>query len=226
MSISPLHLLAATNLVLAGLLASLWLGENSPTHAESTWQAPLAVNPDIATPTRPIKTATNSGEATAFLDILERPLFAPNRRPPPATVSLAPPPPPPPDPFVSIQLSGLFTGPQGGMLVRVEGKMRRVMVGQSIGAWTLANVQGREATFTQGEQERKLTLQHVKLNAARQTIQEPGATNPTPETSPPTPPTAAQDNTLIQAQQQDKQRERLRSRNELRIQNGLPPLTE
>jgi hypothetical protein len=121
----------------------------------------------------------------------------------------------------NILVTGLFTGPVGGVLARVEGKIRRVKIGQSIGAWKLETVVGREATFKQGEQERKLTLAYAKLNVP-----------------PPPPPVAAvpaaisrpqptpQNLSAIQQTQQDEQRERLRRRNQMRIEKGLPPLTE
>ena len=108
-------------------------------------------------------------------------------------------------------------GSSGGVLARVEGKIRRVKIGQSIGAWKLETVEGREATFKQGEQERKLPLAYAKLNvplpvaaapAAAQRPQAPSQTSANPQS------------------QQDEQRERLRRRNQMRIANGLPPLTE
>jgi hypothetical protein len=118
-----------------------------------------------------------------------------------------------------VQITGLFTGPVGGVLARVEGKMRRVKIGQTIGAWTLETIEGREATFKQGEQERKLRLAYARLNTP---VTPPAGAMPAAARMQPTP----QNLSAIQQTQQDEQRERLRRRNELRIANGLPPLTE
>jgi hypothetical protein len=222
MNIGPLHLLSVLNLALGLGLASLWVDPNAQPLPQIFWTAPEPVSPEIATPTVALMTDPQGGNPDAYPAILARPMFAPDRRPPPPPAPpVLPPPPPPPDPFASVQITGLFTGPVGGVLARVEGKIRRVKIGQSIGAWKLETVEGREATFKQGEQERKLTLAYAKLNVP-----------------PPPPPVAAvpaaisrpqptpQNLSAIQQTQQDEQRERLRRRNEMRIANGLPPLTE
>jgi hypothetical protein len=106
------------------------------------------------------------------------------------------------------------------MLARVEGKIRRVKIGQSIGAWKLETIEGREATFKQGEQERKLNLAYAKLNVP---LPPPVAAAPAAMLRPQAPP---QSLSAIQQTQQDEQRDRLRRRNQMRIANGLPPLTE
>jgi hypothetical protein len=167
-----------------------------------------------------LMTDPQGGNPDAYPAILARPRFAPDRRPPPPPAPpVVPPPPPPPDPFASVQITGLFTGPSGGVLARVEGKMRRVKIGQNIGAWTLTQVEGREASFKQGEQERKLRLEYAKINAP---VAPPAAAAaaPVPQARPAQAPQASPDNL------QDEQRERLRRRNQLRALNGLPPLTE
>ena len=215
MNIGPLHLLSVLNLALGLGLASLWVDPNAQPLPQIFWTAPEPVSPEIATPTVALMTDPQGGNPDAYPTILARPMFAPDRRPPPP-----PPPPPPPDPFASVQITGLFTGPTGGVLARVEGKMRRVKIGQSIGAWKLETVEGREATFKQGEQERKLTLAYAKLNVP---LPPPVAAVPAAILRPQAPP---QNLSAIQQTQQDEQRERLRRRNEMRIANGLPPLTE
>jgi hypothetical protein len=221
MNIGPLHLLSVLNLGLALGLASLWVDPNAQPLPQNFWAAPAPVSPDIATPTVALMTDPQGGNPDAYPAILARPMFAPDRRPPPPPPPpVVPPPPPPPDPFASVQITGLFTGPSGGVLARVEGKMRRVKIGQTIGAWTLESIEGREATFKQGEQERKLRLAYAKLNTP---VTPPAAAVPAAAARPqPTP----QNLNAIQQTQQDEQRERLRRRNEMRIANGLPPLTE
>jgi hypothetical protein len=219
MNIGPLHLLSVLSLGLALGLASLWVDPNAEPLPQNFWTAPAPVSPEIANPTVALRTDPHGGNPDAYPAILARPMFAPDRRPPPPPAPpVVPPPPPPPDPFASVQITGLFTGPSGGVLARVEGKIRRVKIGQSIGAWKLETVEGREATFKQGEQERKLPLAYAKLNVPR-----PVAAAPAAAQRPQAPP---QNPSAIQQAQQDEQRERLRRRNQLRIANGLPPLTE
>lgn len=221
MNIGPLHLLSVLSLGLGLGLASLWVDPNAQPLPQIFWTAPAPVSPEIASPTVALRTDPQGGNPDAYPAILARPLFAPDRRPPPPPPPpVVPPPPPPPDPFASVQITGLFTGPTGGVLARVEGKMRRVKIGQNIGAWKLEAVEGREATFKQGEQERKLRLAYAKLNVP---VAPPIAAVPAGMLRPQAPP---QNLGAIQQAQQEEQRERLRRRNELRIANGLPPLTE
>ena len=224
MNIGPLHLLSVLSMGLTLGLASLWVDPNAEPLPQNFWTAPAPVSPEIANPTVALRTDPHGGNPDAYPAILARPIFAPDRRPPPPPAPPAPPvvppPPPPPDPFASVQITGLFTGPSGGVFARVEGKMRRVKIGQSIGAWKLETIEGREATFKQGEQERKLSLAYAKLNVP---LPPPVAAAPPALLRPQAPP---QNQRAIQQTQQDEQRERLRRRNQLRIANGLPPLTE
>lgn len=222
MNIGPLHILALVNLGLAGGLASLWVDHKAQPLPELIWRSPEAVSPEIAAPQLALMTDPQAGNPGAYPEILARPLFAVDRRPPPPPAPpkppVKPPPPPPPDPFASVKLTGLFTGVNGGVLASVEGKMRRVKIGQQIGAWTLQTIDGREVTFKRGEQERKLRLAYAKLNVPMP-VAVPAAVPNLPGRPAATP-------QALPANVQDEQRERLRRRNELRIRNGLPPLTE
>jgi hypothetical protein len=222
MNIGPLHILALVNLGLAGGLASLWVDHNAQPLPELIWRSPEAVSPEIAAPQLALMTDPQAGNPSAYPEILARPIFAADRRPPPPPAPpkppVQPPPPPPPDPFASVNLTGLFSGANGGVLASVEGKMRRVKIGQQIGAWTLESIDGREATFKRGEQERKLRLAYAKLNVP--------VPVPVPAAVPNVPGRPAATPQALPANVQEEQRERLRRRNELRTRNGLPPLTE
>jgi hypothetical protein len=222
MNIGPLHILALVNLGLAGGLASLWVDHNAQPLPELIWRSPEAVSPEIAAPQLALMTDPQAGNPSAYPEILARPIFAADRRPPPPPAPpkppVQPPPPPPPDPFASVNLTGLFSGANGGVLASVEGKMRRVKIGQQIGAWTLESIDGREATFKRGEQERKLRLAYAKLNVP--------VPVPVPAVVPNLPGRPAATPQALPANVQEEQRERLRRRNELRTRNGLPPLTE
>jgi hypothetical protein len=155
---TPVRLLLLLVLVLSGGLASLWLDEQGQWR-NIGWTAPIAIAPDIKVPVNPLSVMRSTSAAASYASIQERPLFAPDRRPPPP-----PPPPAPPDPFIGIQIYGIFSGNNGGILARVEGKVRRVRFNESIGGWTLKSVSGRQINFVQGEQTRQLRLEYSKLN--------------------------------------------------------------
>lgn len=214
----PLHFLLLLTLLLAAGLAWLWFDE----HAQArhlAWVAPKALAPDIKVPTAaPRPSASNPAPFSA---ILERPVFAPDRRPPPPPA--APIPPPPPDPLANIQIHGIFSGASAGVLARVDGKLRRIKINESIGPWTLKSIEGRDVTFTQGEQNRQLRLAYARLN----TPLPPATTtktNPAPAPNPVA--NLAPGAGGLQQKAQDETRERLQRRNEIRASRGLPPLTE
>ena len=156
---TPVRLLSLLLVVGSLGLASLWLDENGHWRNIS-WAVPAAIAPDIKVPVNPLS-GTRSAAASYAINP-ERPLFTPDRRPPP------PPPPPtppaPPDPFIGIQIFGIYSGSNGGILARIEGRVRRVKFNESIGGWTLKSVEGRQINFVQGEQTRQLRLDYSKLN--------------------------------------------------------------
>lgn len=101
------------------------------------------------------------GPASRYEVIRERPLFAPDRRPPPAApaelpVAEIPVEEPPPEP-VNVALAGVVITPQGRFaLVRdnLTGQMLRLREGMPLqgpqGAWTLAEIQPRQVVFAAG----------------------------------------------------------------------------
>jgi len=140
--------------------------------------------------------------------VLERPLFAPDRRPPPP-----PAPPPPPDPMANIQIHGIFSGASPGIIVRVDGGLRRVKVNDSVGSWTLKSIEGRDVTFAQGDEKRQLRLNYANLGV------------PTQQTAARAPTGQASGGTVVQAAQ-DEARERFRAANALRAAHGLPVISQ
>jgi hypothetical protein len=79
----------------------------------------------------------------------ERPLFSPTRRPPPPPppVVAAPQPPPPPPPPPDVALFGIVTdGDETHAVVRAgpAGKITQVRVGDDIGGWKVAQIEGRQ----------------------------------------------------------------------------------
>lgn len=225
MSLRPVRILLLLNLILAGGLAWLWFDESGRLR-DVAWTPPAALAPELAKPTKPSDLAAAGvlqTNPTQYLALLERPLFAPDRRPPPPPVVAATPAPPPPDPFANIQISGIFTGDPAGIIANVDGKPRRIKVNDSVGAWTLKSIVGREITFGQGGDSRQLRLNYSRLGppvvqAATQSGAPGGAAMPGGQSQA----AASSANQNLQ----DEGRERLRRRNEIRAARGLPLITE
>jgi hypothetical protein len=223
MRFSPIRLLLLLNVVLAAGLAWLWFDENGKTR-ELAWTPPAALSPELAKPTTSVDAATAGASAanpTQYVAVLERPLFAPDRRPPPPPAPPAAP--PPPDPLANIQITGIFTGDRAGIIAIVDGKARRVRVNDTVGAWTLKGIAGRDVTFEQGSDSRQLRLNYSRLGppvvqAAVSGIP-PGGTSMQGGQG-----QAAASNAVQNLQ--DEGRERLRRRNEVRAARGLPLITE
>lgn len=176
-----LHALLALNLALAIVLAWQWIGPDGRPR-DLRWQAPAPQTTDYAAmlPQIPGAAPLDTG---AFMALLERPLFTITRRPPPP-----PPPPqsaeaPPPDTLGTARLTGLYTGQgEGGIILNIGGKDRRVRVREQIEGWTLSAVDERGATFVSGSSQRTLPLLKGKLTTF--TGQEPVAVPPPTRAAP------------------------------------------
>ena len=222
----PLRLLLLLILLLAAGLAGLWFDQHAQWR-NLAWIAPKALPPELKVPTSPLQADATASNPAQFAAILARPLFAPDRRPPP------PPPPPaaelPPDPLANIQIHGIFSGANGGILARVEGKMRRIKINETVGPWTLKSIDGRDVTFGQGNEKRQLRLAYARLDAP---IPQAVEANAQPALAPVPAPVPALVSAPVSGaanlpqKAQDEVRERLKRRNELRASRGLPPLTE
>jgi len=211
MNIQPVRLLSSLNLIAVCGLAALWFDPSGDLR-NVQWEPPAPVAPQIAQLNVAMQPAASAPNPLLYMAVLERPLFAPDRRPPPPPAPPAEP--PPPDPMASVQLLGLFSGENGGVLARVEGKVRRIKLNESIGAWSLKSVDAREATFAQGEDSRKLLLAYSRLGV------------PAPVPVAPAAPVAASATAPAAQNVQDEMRARLIRRNEVRARAGLPPATE
>ena len=216
MSLAPVRLLLVLTALLAGGLAWLWFDSTGAVR-NVNWAAPAPLKPELGKVSSPPPGAVG-GNPTQYLAMLERPLFAPDRRPPPPPAPPAAP--PPPDPLANVQISGIFSGASPGIIAQIEGKLRRVKVNEAVGPWTLKSIEGRNVTFTQGSESRQLrllysrlgpqTLQAVTSNAAA--AQLPAVQQSGTGTGAPNP--------------QDEGRERLRRVNAIRAANGMMPLRE
>lgn len=148
------HALIALNLLLAGLLLTLWFDRQGNLR-NSHWTPPVPIKPDLSGGLGPI--AREGGDDVGrFVAMLDRPLFSPSRRPPPPpAVVIAP----PPDPLANIQVVGVYAGANaGGIIARVDGKMRRVSINEKIGDWTIQGISGRDVTFARGAERRVIRL--------------------------------------------------------------------
>ena len=160
MMVTPIRLLMLVVVALSAGLASLWLDQQGSVR-NITWVVPVAKAPDITAPVNPLL-GTGTTPAASYTSIFERPLFAIERRQPPPPPPPAPP--PPPDPFLGIQIYGIVSGGDGGILARIEGRVRRVKINEAIGGWTLKSIQGRQINFVQGAQTRQFQMTYSKLN--------------------------------------------------------------
>lgn len=211
------RLLALAVAVLAAAVAWLWVLPTGQLRTNA-WTPPVPVLPELPVPNVPsgLVVPSSSG-AGAYFAILDRPMFAPDRRPapPPDAKQAAP----EPDPLAGLTLYGIFSGPEfSGIVARVNDRVRRVRVSESLGEWTVKSVQGREVTFSRGEETRSMQLVHAF--GPRAAV--PSAQGAVSLGAPGVPP----DRTAIQQQEQEAARERLRQRNELFRKAGLPPVKE
>jgi len=196
--------LIGLNALLAALLVTLWVGRDGKLR-KMRWAEPVAVKPDLQAMV-PVLARPGADSAAQFVATLDRPLFSPTRRPPPVVPVQAP----PPDPLANIQLFGVYAGADGGgIIARVDGKMRRARINEKIGDWTIKEIADRNVTFVRGGESRVVRLIRG---------QPPGSSAaPTPAPDPKLQMTGAQ-------RVQEEERERLRYLNEHNARNGLPPI--
>lgn len=150
--------LALLNLALALALAWMWLHRDASLR-NAHWTAPQPVTSNYLQ-MLPALPALVPVDASRLLILLERPLFALDRRPPP------PPPPPaaplaeaPVDNFSTATVSGLVAGTgTGTVILRIAGKDQRLQLNQSVEGWQLKSIQARTATFSKDGQSRSLQL--------------------------------------------------------------------
>ena len=80
------------------------------------------------------------------------------------------------------------SGAASGIIVRIEGKARRIRLNESINGWQLQSVQERAAIFTSAGQTRELPLLRAKVGSA---AADPMARVPATANAPLPPPTPA-----------------------------------
>lgn len=236
MSRNALSLLLLLNLALAGVLAWLWITPDGRLR-DVRWQPPQPVPPTLGSP-EPLPDF--DVDVNRFVATLERPLFVPSRRPPPTPQNLAATPPaPPPDPMPDIRVLGLYgNADSGGMIANVDGKVRRVRVGDAVaGQWTLKSLRGNEIVVARGDEERIVELLRSvgtapevaaaasSPSAAASSTASQAATATASEAPDPSAASAAPAN-VARERELERRRDQVRRVNAARARRGLPLLPE
>ncbi len=205
-------MLVLANVALAVVLATLWI-DGAGALRNARWEPPRTVRPDFSGALAQLS-GRNADDVGQLVAMADRPLFSPNRRPPPP-----PAPPAPPDPLANLQLLGVYDGGSGGgIIARIDGRVRRASVNEKIGDWTVQKIADRDVTFARGGETRI-----VKLAPPRGSARSPAAAAPAVAAQGTPPPAASQ---MTGAQRvEEEERARLRAINEQNIRNGLPPVT-
>lgn len=154
-------LLVALNLALVALLVWLWLSPDGQWR-NTRWQRPAPVPPALGE----VKALPRSDiDLERFVAILDRPLFVPTRRQLPKSEDVAQPPSPEPAPV--LRLYGLYGNREaGGIIADVDGKVRRIAVGERIvGRWTLKFLRDDAIVMARGADERTVVLRRTAGSA-------------------------------------------------------------
>lgn len=147
-----LPVLIAVDLLLLAAIVALW------TVRDWRWRVPAAHPPDAAS-LAPAAVNGRQAPPPVVADSVERPLFASSRRPPGATEGGAA----AGEGGGEIVVLGTFDagGADKGVVLRVDGMDYRIRLGESVGAWRLEAVDGRVATFVNGDERREIALAHL-----------------------------------------------------------------
>lgn len=203
-----LPLFVAIDLALLAWVVSLWFTPQGKPIG-TRWQAPAPIKPDIGSgPTLP-KTQINLGH---FVATLERPLFVPSRRPPAAPPPVAAPVVEPLPPMRLMAVYGNADG--GGLLAVIDGRLKRLRLGDTINGWTVKALQRSGVELGRGDETTVIALR-------RTTGAEPPL-DAAPAGSAATP--AAQAADAMRVRELEERRRAAIRRNERRARSGLPPL--
>lgn len=147
------QMLITANLVLALVVAAQLLSPAQPAaaHAAAVSADPVKL-PDFADATLVAPTISQ------LVDLMERPLFFPDRRIPKPEVKKAPPPPPTP---LRLKLEGIAIagGARVAVLRNLNGNgLMQLTEGESHDGWTLDTLSSNSATFSRGTQKNELLL--------------------------------------------------------------------
>lgn len=157
-----LGLLVLNAALLAGL-AALWVNPATLQWRDVRWSPPAPLVPELGAQAPATRVA-----AARHPEILDRPLFSPTRRPPPPEQAQAEPAAAPqPDPLKDVHLFGIFeAGRDRGAILRIDGDVQRVRVGESVAGWTLREVHDRQVVLVRQGQSRTLDLAYADVTGA------------------------------------------------------------
>lgn len=156
-------LLSALALGSGASLAYLWIDPATGQLVQHAWARPAPVKPDLPGLEQRPEASWPRVDAGAFGAMIERPLFAVDRRvpPPPKAAGEAP-----ADPLDTLRLVGVFSGERAGVIADVGGRTRRVQVNDKVGDWTLNAVEQRDAVFVRGDEKRTVQLAYSRWGSA------------------------------------------------------------
>ena len=175
------------------------------------WGPPPAIAPQLDP--IPVLARPSGVEASTLLQVTERPLFSPTRRPP--APPKAPPPAEPPDLLAAANLLGVYgEGERAGALVESEGRVHRGKQGNQVAGWTLKSADAQMARFERGAEVRDLRVVRQRSALAPMAKDAPAGSATT---------AAAAEQTK---KDQDAVRDSVRQMNARRASIGLPPLPE
>ena len=162
---TAVFVLVLVNAVLLLALVTVWSG------GSRDWSPPAPQRPDAAS-LEAEKIDLRRADMMALDESLKRPLFTATRRPAPAPV----------DGFDAIDgadpvLLGIFAAEGGGkgVILRVDGKVRRLRVGETLGSWTLDAMDDQGgAIFKRADEQLEVQLRHLPQAEAQAEPSPPG----------------------------------------------------
>jgi len=179
MKLSYSWLFMALAVLLAALLAALWLLPGPPQHWR-TWHTPAPQPPDLNTLGALL--TPNPAAKSAYPEVTGRPLFSTNRRPVADAPDAAG---KPLTPIDQARLLGIVAGMGvNGVMIEYDGQSRFVQQGDSVGEWRLTGTHDRTASFERGGQQRDLQLPLVSPADSKASAPAAPATGPAPTANP------------------------------------------
>lgn len=144
--------LILANVALAGGLAWRWVTPDGQLR-DVRWIPPAPIKPVLTDSVFP----PWSADLGSFMAALDRPLFSATRKPPqkPAEAAAVV-----VDTLDSVRVLGLYSsgGTSGGAIVRSEGKVLRLKLGDTLSGWTVKEVRPRELVMARGADQRTLDV--------------------------------------------------------------------
>ena len=212
-----LPVLVVVNLALLGWLVSRWLTPAGEWIGVK-WTAPAPQRPALEGGLALPQTGV---DLSRFVATLEKPLFVATRRPPPPPQAASAP--GAADPLTDLRLLGVYGNQQvGGVIFRVDSRVRRLKVGETLNGWTLRSVQANAVELTRGDEVRSI---EIKRTAGLEP--QPTAAD-APVTGAAQPGTGARSAALeeMQRREREERRAQILRMNALRARMGAPPLPE